>query len=116
MTMITAKIFVKMSGIVMLMAILVDLPAGVAQAADWSAAGSMTQARYQHSATLLPDGKVLVVGGQGDSYNVNAEMYDPAGNGWNVAGSLSNWRTPAQYNHSATLLPNGKCSLREGII
>ena len=45
----------------------------------WSPAGSMTTARYYHTATLLPNGRVLVAGGYGDgrSYLASAELYDP---------------------------------------
>ncbi|MGA3283575.1 MAG: hypothetical protein ABSD57_03850 [Verrucomicrobiota bacterium] len=34
-----------------------------AQAASWVTNGPMTTARYNHTVTLLPNGKVLVAGG-----------------------------------------------------
>ena len=41
---------------------------------------SLTNARAYHTATLLPNGKVLVAGGRvtGDVYLSSAELYDPA--------------------------------------
>ncbi len=42
----------------------------------FSPAGTLTEARANHTATLLPDGRVLVVGGDGRS-NVSAEDWDP---------------------------------------
>ena len=44
----------------------------------WSSTGSMNSARYDHSATLLPDGKVLVAGGyaNGSSILASAELYN----------------------------------------
>ena len=42
----------------------------------WSAAGNLTTARYVHTATLLPSGKVLVAGGYGNAgYLASAELY-----------------------------------------
>ncbi len=71
----------------------------------WSDTGSLGTARHKHTATLLPDGKVLVVGGVGSSgYLASAELYDPATGVWSATGSL----TTARYNHTATLLPDGK--------
>lgn len=50
----------------------------------FSATGTLTVARSGHSATLLPDGKVLIVGGDVDGGVVGAiEIYDP------VAGTFS---------------------------
>jgi hypothetical protein len=45
---------------------------------------------------------VLVAGGCCAS--ASAELYDPASGTWTATGSLK----PARYNHTATLLPNGK--------
>ena len=68
--------------------------------ATWLATGSLNSARSNHAATLLPDGKVLVVGGAGTS----AELYDPATGKWNPSGPLGHSRSDA----TATLLNNGQ--------
>ncbi|MBI5883851.1 MAG: right-handed parallel beta-helix repeat-containing protein, partial [Elusimicrobia bacterium] len=72
----------------------------------WTTAGAsqMTSARYAHSATLLPSGKVLVAGGFGGGYLPTAELYDPVAGTWTTTGSMP----VARYKHTATLLPNGK--------
>lgn len=72
---------------------------------SWSATGSLLSARTQHTATLLPSGKVLVTGGtnEGDILS-SAELYDPVTGSWSSTGSLSF----ARYSHTATLLPSGK--------
>jgi hypothetical protein len=58
-----------------------------------------------HTATLLPNGKVLVAGGSyfGGSFNT-CEHYDPTTGMWSPTGALADER----HGHSATLLPNGK--------
>src|SRR5207237_2973458 len=49
--------------------------------------GSLATARNGHTATLLPNGKVLVAGGRnGNSILASAELYDPASDGWRVDG------------------------------
>jgi N-acetylneuraminic acid mutarotase len=68
--------------------------------ATWVATGSLHFARAGHAATLLPDGKVLVVGGAGTS----AELYDPASVQWTVTGALGVPRS----DPTATLLNNGQ--------
>src|SRR5438552_9538167 len=72
---------------------------------------SLNTARSEHTATLLPNGKVLVAGGQNDSgYLTSAELYDPASGSWTITGSLN---TARRY-HTATLLPNGKVLVAGG--
>ena len=74
--------------------------------------GSLATARYNSTATLLPNGKVLVAGGNDSSFNVlaSAELYDPASGTWAPTGSLAT----ARGNQTATLLPNGKVLVASG--
>ena len=77
-----------------------------AQTYTWSDTGSMAMARFDHTATLLPNGQVLVVGGYNNSKGLlaSAELYDPATGNWSATGSLAN----THAGHTATLLPNGQ--------
>jgi hypothetical protein len=61
--------------------------------------------RYGHTATRLPDGRVLVVGGGFDDTPLTtAEVWDPATGAFRPAGTL-----PGRYiGHTATLLPDGR--------
>ena len=79
----------------------------------WTATGSLGTARYVHTATLLPNGNVLVAGGIGGStgYLASAELYDPASGTWSATGSLGT----ARKFHTATLLPNGNVLVAGGI-
>jgi hypothetical protein len=73
--------------------------------------GSLNTARVHHTVTLLPNGKVLVAGGQDTSgYLTSAELYDPASGSWTATGSLNTARTGL----TATLLPNGKVLVAGG--
>ena len=59
----------------------------------WTATGSLTTARDFHTATLLPNGKVLVAGGIDNSGSLSsAELYDPASGTWSATGSLNTAR------------------------
>ena len=84
---------------------------------SWTATGRMGTARDQHTATLLPNGKVLVAGGKSNSsrssdhgFLSSAEVYDPATGSWSSTGNLV---TPRAL-HTATLLPNGKVLVAGG--
>ena len=74
--------------------------------ATWSPAANLNFHRYNHSATLLPNGKVLVAGGVDDGYTIirSAELYDPVANTWTPTASLIS----ARQNHTATLLRDGQ--------
>jgi N-acetylneuraminic acid mutarotase len=77
----------------------------------WGATGSLAAARAEHTATLLPNGKVLVAGGYNNSIALqSAQLYDPDTGTWHTTGSLA----AARYNHTATLLPNGKVLVAGG--
>ncbi len=74
-------------------------------------AGTLAEGRILHSATLLPDGRVLLSGGrscvsdcEGDATLQDAEIYDPASGKFTSAGSMSDPRAA----HSAVALPDGR--------
>ena len=71
----------------------------------FSPTGSMATARNNATTTLLPDGRVLVAGGVGQSGVglTSAELYDPATGTFGPTGSMISGRSMA----AATLLPNG---------
>ena len=79
---------------------------------SWVTTGSLVTGRGHHTATLLPNGNVLVAGGQGNGliWLSSAELYDPATGMWTATGSLG----AARGNHTATLLPNGKVLVAGG--
>jgi hypothetical protein len=76
--------------------------------------GDMNQGRAYHSATLLADGRVLVVGGFFESPFLvlsSAEIFTPGTGAFTSTGNLA---TP-RYSHTATLLPSGKVLVTGGV-
>ena len=81
----------------------------------WTYTGSMvTGGRKLHNATLLPDGKVLVIGGSRGTESPNmaptdpayqSELWDPATGSWTTMASLTK---PRAYHSVALLLPDGR--------
>src|SRR5262249_54748828 len=78
----------------------------------WVTTGSMAAPRFDHTATLLGSGKVLVAGGDGNGgYLASAELYDASGGGTFAAtGSMNSKRA----FYTATLLSSGKVLVTGG--
>lgn len=72
----------------------------------WTATVPMRQARWGHTATLLPDGTILVAGSysNGGDPLASAELYDPRAGRWTAGASM----TTGRGGHTATLLLDGR--------
>jgi hypothetical protein len=75
----------------------------------WTEAGEMTIARYGHSAILLPNHKVLIMGGRDakGQFYTSAELYDISTGTWRATGSLNH----THGYEEAVLAPSGKVRL-----
>jgi hypothetical protein len=74
----------------------------------WTTTGSMTIGREYAKGAVLPNGKVLVVGGESDLVSLaSAELYDPSSGTWTATGAMVEPATVA----AVTLLPDGKVLL-----
>lgn len=71
-------------------------------------AGSMSTPRFEHTATALDDGRVLIAGGQGPpiagivSALATTEIYDPAVDSFRKSNDMGD----ARFNHTAVKLPD----------
>ncbi len=96
-----------------------DFGTSVASAAEtvlpdtptWANSGNMQQTLFQHTATLLSNGTVLIAGGNyngnGDEGAVStAQIYTPTGGDQGVFSPTGGLQTP-RYWHTATLLTTG---------
>ncbi len=87
----------------------------------WHPVGELDEARVDHTATLLPNGHVLIAGGlvpqsgAGGSSTwatlASAEVYDPLAANWTNADSL----IVARMGHTATLLDDGSVLVVGGV-
>ena len=79
----------------------------------FSSAALMQTPRSGHTATILPNGNVLVTGGttSGGGITNSAEIYDPSANSWTL---LSGSMVDARSGHTASLLPDGRVLLAGG--
>jgi WD40 repeat protein len=78
----------------------------------WTPTGSMNHERRAFTLTLLPNGKVMAVGGSDTNGPlVSVELYDPTTGIWTPTSSLQSPRD----SHTATLLPNGTVLVAGGL-
>jgi galactose oxidase-like protein len=84
----------------------------------WAVTGKLNVSRNGHTATLLPNGKVLAAGGLTNTANGriiyttlnSAELYDPTTGKWSYTGNLMQ---PREL-HAATLLQDGQVLVAGG--
>ncbi len=86
---------------------------------SWYRIADLNAPRTNVNAVLLPDGKILAVGGQrngkwaADPNPVHeAEIYDPATDTWTLTPAMT---SPRQYHSVAVLLPDGRVLSAGGI-
>jgi hypothetical protein len=87
-------------------------------ARSWRTTGGLREARFGHSASLLPDGTVLVAGGSAarsaDSNRAlrTCEIFNPATEQWTPAASLND----ARFGHPAVVLNDHRVLVVGGVV
>jgi Kelch motif len=73
----------------------------------------LSVARARHSATVMPDGSLMVIGGRGaeEQELASVELWDPGKGSWVALPPLLN----ARAGHVATLLPDGRVLVAAGL-
>ena len=84
----------------------------------WTRTAPLHESRYDHAATLLSDGAVMIVGGENDAgpdgraqILSSAEIYDPEHAVWSSAGRMARTRR----DHTATALTDGAVLVTGGL-
>jgi hypothetical protein len=73
--------------------------------------GPMAVPRQGHTATVLNDGRVLILGGRDtNGVTASAEIFNPTNGAFTPAGTM----TAARLEHAATLLPDGRVLITGG--
>jgi len=84
----------------------------------WTPTGAMADPRFGHSASLLPDGRVLVAGGEHPRSSrtslslTTAELYDPATGTWTTTAPMND----ARWEHQSVLLNDGRVLVVGGLV
>jgi len=84
----------------------------------WTATGALTEPRCGHAASLLPDGRVLVSGGEHARTSrsslslTTAELYDPATGTWTATGAMND----ARWHHQSVVLDDGRVLAIGGLV
>ncbi len=110
----TGSIGVTLSGTGLRASNTLKLSRASAAANTWTAEGSLLTARSRFPAVLLPNGKVLVEGGEGNISSPDisaAELFNPSSETWSMTMAMPGSR---RY-HTATVLPNGKVLVAGGV-
>ncbi len=95
-----SQVHLRLLGLAAVLLIAAPPRAGAQQAI-----GGLRIERTGHTATRLPGGKVLVVGGENQSGSVrDSEVFDPASRTFSAATGL----LTARADHTATILPDGR--------
>jgi N-acetylneuraminic acid mutarotase len=77
---------------------------------SWSTTGSLSTARYYHTAVRLKTGSVLVIGGSTGSATNSCELYNSSKGTWSSVTSMN----AARFSHTTTLLSDGKVLVTGG--
>jgi hypothetical protein len=90
-----------------------SVPTG-AKIGSLAPASRMLEARSGHTATMLPDGRVLIAGGmrRNQDFYKSAELYEPATKKFQATGEMN----LARVGHAAVLLRSGKVLIVGGSI
>jgi len=85
---------------------------------QWRYTQPMNYPRMHANAVIMPDGKIMVVGGHSELHHADttippttvyeAEIFDPATENWSVMAAM---QRPREYHSTAILLPDGRILL-----
>src|SRR4051794_40640777 len=101
---------VHRASIGVVLALAMALGGATAAQAAWSGADALATGRYNHTATRLGNGRVLVAGGSDNGPLPSAQLYDTGTARWSNAAAMKF----ARQGHAAALLQSGKVLVAGG--